>query len=1071
MQTASWCAPPPNAAKRARNRAARLAGASVFCMTKCLGTIRQTLFHELAVMNAHALVSIRWLRRLVWGLAALLTLWALAWAAVPPLATRLVQSRLSEVLGRQVTVGSMAFSPWSLEITVRDLAVVTADGQGVQLAVERLYVDAEAQSLLRWAPVIDAVTVDAPTLQLTHLGGGRYDIDDIVQRLRPPDDAPDTPVPRFALYNLSLHHGRVDVTDRATGAPRQHTVRDLQLSLPFVSSFDSQREVVVAPRLAFVLNGSPFDSQAQGTPFAHSRKADVALQVRQLDLAPYLPYLPATLPVRLHSAVVDADLRLGFVQSPQTAMTLSGALTVSQLAVQDTGGKPLFAADRVQVALADVRPLERSAMLSGITVQAPLLHVVRSAQGQLNLAGVGAGSGAGAGAGAGATPAAPAAASAGRVPGAAPPQVAGGKAGRPASIVPPAPWRVQVGAFTLDGGQVVFADYLPARPVHLELRDLHVAARDLHSEGRVPTRVQVAASIGSGHVAAGSVRYGGTVAWAPMVLAGDVELVDVPAHALVTYADIGLRLDVLRADANFKGRVRYAALPQGPEFSLQGDAALEDFRAQTSGPEAPASGQDLLSWKALNVPGIDLRIAPGTATQVRVREALLSDFYARLIVSSQGRLNLQDLGTGTGTAPPNAEATATATAGEQGKAALPALIQMGPISMVNGRVLFSDRFIQPNYTANLSDLNGRLSGFSSHATGGVVPLADLELRGRAQGTASLEIVGKLNPLAQPLALDIEGRVRDLELPPLSPYAAKYAGYGIERGKLRVDVHYTVQPSGQLVATNKLVLHQLSFGDKVEGAATSLPVKLAVALLADRHGVIDVDLPISGSLNDPQFRLGPVIWKVITNLVSKALTAPFSLLASALGDSGAGLDLGNVPFAPGSAALGEAARTGLDAVAQALRERPTLRLTMVGQAHLQAEQEALTREKLRALLVAEKRRMASSQGQDPAAITDYRPDEMPTLLRSVYRRADIAKPRNLAGLTKDIAVPDMEALLLPTLSATDEDLAALALQRAVVVKEYLAGKQIPTERLFLGAAKTGGAAADAKPQTELEITGD
>ncbi|NBX22063.1 MAG: DUF748 domain-containing protein, partial [Betaproteobacteria bacterium] len=312
-------------------------------------------------------------------------MWALAWAAVPPLVKSQAQSRLSALLGRQVTIGSIAFSPWSLELTVREFAVATADGKGVQFSLDRVYVDAEAQSLFRLAPVIDAVSVDAPKVQLTHLGEGRYDIDDIIQRLNKPDDTPAGPTPKFAVYNLTLNQGSVDYTDRAGGAERVHTLRDLQISLPFLSSFDSKRDVLVSPRLAFVLNGSHFDSEAEGTPFAQSRKGDAELKISQLDLAPYLPYLPANLPVKPQSAVVDADIKLGFVQSPQTAVTLSGSVTVSRLAVQDTKGKPLFSADSLQVGLADVRPLERIVKLSGITLNAPVLNVVRAADGSLSL--------------------------------------------------------------------------------------------------------------------------------------------------------------------------------------------------------------------------------------------------------------------------------------------------------------------------------------------------------------------------------------------------------------------------------------------------------------------------------------------------------------------------------------------------------------------------------------------------------------------------------------------------------------------------------------------------------------
>jgi hypothetical protein len=332
-------------------------------------------------------------------------------------------------------------------------------------------------------------------------------------------------------------------------------------------------------------------------------------------------------------------------------------------------------------------------------------------------------------------------------------------------------------------------------------------------------------------------------------------------------------------------------------------------------------------------------------------------------------------------------------------------------------------------------------------------LADLELRGRAEGTASLEILGKVNPLATPLALDIKGIVRDLELPPLSPYSIKYAGHGIERGKLSVDVAYLILPDGQLTASNKVVLNQLTFGDKVEGAPASLPVKLAVALLADRNGVIDINLPISGSLNDPQFRLGPVIFKVIVNLVVKAITAPFSLLANAFG--GGGDELSTVAFAPGSAALLPQAREGLDKVAKALNDRPALKMTVVGTASLEAEREAYKKERLRALLVAEKRRgmlAGNASAAEAGATLTISDAEAPALLKEVYKRADITKPRNLAGVAQDIPLPEMEALLLANIDVTED----------------ASGQKLPVERLFLGAVKPVANDPKWTPRAELNL---
>jgi len=488
-------------------------------------------------------------------------------------------------------------------------------------------------------------------------------------------------------------------------------------------------------------------------------------------------------------------------------------------------------------------------------------------------------------------------------------------------------------------------------------------------------------------------------------------------------------------------------------------------------------GEELLSWKALSLRGLKVALVPGRATRVAVAETALSDFYARLIISESGRINLQDLmkpaevvAASEGAAAAPAAATLSAPSSAE-SAALAPVIEMGPVSLVNGKVLFSDRFIKPNYSANLSELTGRLSAFSSQpASGeaGAAPaMADLELRGRAEGTATIEILGKLNPLAQPLALDITGKMRDLELPPLSPYSVKYAGHGIERGKLSMDVAYKVEPDGQLVASNKLVLNQLAFGDPVEGAPNSLPVRLAVALLADRNGVIDINLPISGSLNDPEFRLGPVIFRVIMNLIAKAVTAPFALLASALG--GADEELGTVNFEPGSAVLGTEARANLDKVAQAMKARTSLTMTVAGTASLEAEREGYKREQLSALMLAEKRRAAVVAGKPADTVAPVTAAERPELLKAVYRRARIPKPRNLLGLAKDLPPAEMETLLLASIPVTQEHMRELAQARGVAVKDYLGSRELTQDRLFLGASRMEAADGKWIPHAELSLT--
>lgn len=673
-----------------------------------------------------------------------------------------------------------------------------------------------------------------------------------------------------------------------------------------------------------------------------------------------------------------------------------------------------------------------------------------------------------------------------------------------------ASWVVAIDDVLLDGGTVSFSDQAGAKPVALEISALKAQLGALRLDDRPAAKAQAAKPmplalslrVASGRFTPGKLDFKGSVGLTPLQLKGQLDASRLPVQAFEPYFGAALNIELLRADASFKGRLAYLQTAAGPQAEVAGNVLLQDFKANTLLPS-----EDLLAWKTLDVRGLNVRLDPARALRVDVKETVATDLFARVIIMPDGRINLQDLlkpaavnSAATAAAPGGSAVTPETIAagvrpvmvtGQKGlnssitevpvlapaassvPAGLSPIINFGPISLINGQARFSDRFIKPNYSADLTELTGKLSAFSSEApraadgTTAAPQMADLELRGKAEGTAVLEILGKLNPLAKPLALDITAKVRDLELSPLSPYAIKYSGYGIERGKLSVDVNYVVLPNGQLTARNKLVLNQLSFGDKVAGGSASLPVKLAVALLADRHGVIDLDLPISGSLNDPQFSLGPVIVKVILNVIVKAITAPFSLLAHALG--GAGEELSRVSFAPGSAQLSAEAQAGLDKVAKALVERPTLRLTVAGTSSLEAERESFKRERLDGQVRAEKRRQLARSGDDgPQASVQVDPADYPALLKEVYKRADLPKPRNLVGLSKDLPVAEMEKLLLSGIKVDEDSMRQLAVERGMAVKDYLASRGLAPERLFLGTAKTVPSEGKWSPRAELNL---
>jgi hypothetical protein len=322
----------------------------------------------------------------------------------------------------------------------------------------------------------------------------------------------------------------------------------------------------------------------------------------------------------------------------------------------------------------------------------------------------------------------------------------------------------------------------------------------------------------------------------------------------------------------------------------------------------------------------------------------------------------------------------------------------------------------------------------------------------------LVIVGRINPLKQDLYLDVNANVRGMELAQFSAYADKYVGYDIEKGKLSFEVSYHVD-NRQLSANNRLILEQLTFGKESNNPqATKLPVRLAVALLSDRNGVIDVNVPISGSLDDPQFPVGGIILKVIGNVIVKAVTAPFSLIASAFGG---GQELSTLDFEAGRAMITSASEDKLKSLAKALNDRPGLKLDITGRYDPSTDTEglklAMIDRKVRALKIKD----MQAKGQEVPAQVTVSKEEYPALLERVYKDESFSKPRNLIGLQKKLPAEEMQSLMLANTTVNNEDLITLGNRRAQAAKDWLTQNgKVPAERVFIIAAK-GKEAGDSK----------
>ncbi|MGL6111388.1 MAG: DUF748 domain-containing protein, partial [Rubrivivax sp.] len=643
----------------------------------------------------------------------------------------------------------------------------------------------------------------------------------------------------------------------------------------------------------------------------------------------------------------------------------------------------------------------------------------------------------------------------------------------------------------LDGGRVRFADAaLPAGP--LELDGLRALAQGLAwpvAAGAAPMTTQLTARLSQPGARAGSAAtatssrldWRGRVALQPLGAKGQLVVERFAVHVFEPYFDASLPVLLQRLEVGFKGQVDLRQLPAGLSGQVRGDALLADLRVVARDPAAtgaigaasvPAAaaaggnaGRELLTWNAVSLGNFGLTLAPGSKPLLEIGELRVDDYYSRLEITEEGRFNLQTVAAPASGATPALPATGAAAATPATPAVAASAVQVSapsamlhklPIDLVvsstqfsNGRVDFNDRFIRPNYSAALSELAGSVGRLDSRTR----DMATLQFKGRVAGTGLLEIGGAVNPTVSPPALDITAKATDIELPGLTPYAAKYAGYPIERGKLSVDVAYKVEADGKLDARNQIIVNQLTFGAKTDSPdATKLPVRLAVALLQDRHGVIDLDLPLTGSINDPQFSLGALVWKVIVNVITKAVTAPFSLFAGS-----GGKDLSVVEFRIGTAELADASQEVIAKVAKALEDRPGLKLSINATADPAGERQAMQHAAIEARLLAEQRRErargALGGTATDAALPPLSDAQRAQLVAQIYADTRLSdKPRNLIGMAKAVPPAEMQAMLEAAVPIDAAAARQLALERGRAVREALMAKGLGSERLFLGEPK-------------------
>lgn len=855
---------------------------------------------------------------------------------------------------------------------------------------------------------------------------------------------------RYSVNAFTLDDGRVVFTDRSLAAPFRTELTDLDVAVMGLNNERSEpAQVSASIRTGF---GETLAAKAAISLAPVGAEGSVELSgVRPRNYAPY--YAPRVR-FEIDDAKVDLSTRFRVAQGADglDASLEALSLSVADLRTRRSGDKEALV-NLKSIAVKDVAIDigRRAATLGELSARDALIRIDRASDGRLNLASL----------------LTDPDASASRPSPAVAPQglsAAGAGAAGPAPAGQPWTWALRRAA--IERFNVRFDDRVPASPVAIELSDIAASIEDLNSTRGSRANATLRLSINR----SGSLSAKGRFALDPMAGSFDIDARSIAVLPLQPYFTEKLNVVITGGEVSARGAVSADTSATPLRAGFVGEASIANFAALER-----LTDQELLRWKSLFFGGIDVTASPA---RVSIGEIALSEFFARIILSEKGRLNLQDLvraDTAPGAPTPGArpgEATSAGAATSTGAvagatlngakppvpAAAPLPLNIGRISLASGNIDFTDLFVRPNFRLNLTGMTGSVSTLTSEPGSA----ADLELRGQLDGSAPVEIVGRLNPIATPLLVDIKGAVRGVELSTLSPYSTKYTGYGIERGRLTLNIAYKVD-GRKVDAEHRIFLDQLTFSsERIEGpAVVRLPILFAVRLLQNRRGEIDLNLPISGTLDDPKFRIGPIIWQVVVNLITRAVTAPFSLLASLGG--GSGEELSTVEFESGRAVLSDAARKRLALLGKALSDRPSLRLELAGHADAERDREGFRRMQLETAVRAQKARDLARKGESVAALDAVKldPKEYETFLRAAYREAKFPKPRNAVGMLRELPVPEMETLMLTHVTVTADDLRQLATARARAVETYLIKETgLSPERVFLVQAKPAAADGEA-----------
>ena len=943
-----------------------------------------------------------------------------AYFVLPPVLKSFLVKTLAENVHREVALKEISVNPLRLTVTLESLQIKDREGNDNFVSFEKLFLNIDTFSLFRRALILKEITLTNPFIRITRHKDGSYNFSDLIPKEEKKEDKPSPPL-EFSLNNIRIENGGIDFVDGPVSTT--HTVRDMHIAIPFISNISEYVDTSVQPRFTATINGDPYSLEGNTKIFKDSRETIFNIIIEDLDIPFYLAYIPHDLNISVPSGKLDVKSTISFsiTSDRHPAISVAGNVALRDFILRDRKKNNVAGFKRLDVVMTALEPLQSKFHFAKIAIESPEVDVRRGKNGTINLLTF------------------------------VPPKKEEEKPGKPEpkSADTKLPTLI-LDDFDLKGGKIAYRDEMPQKAIISLIQDIHVKGEKISTVKDSQGKISVLMDLNKGR---GSIAFNGPLGLNPVFANIDVDLKKVRIRPFQEYFTENFRVNFTNGDISIKGKVSASKAPEKDlSINYNGKVLLANFATVDK-----INSEDFMKFKSLYVKSLSAGYNP---LFVRIKDISLADFYIRIIVNDDGTLNLQNAAkpeeasqeesAETKPASPKKEDTAQPEEKKEYVGDILAKnIEINRISLQNGTIAFDDHRIKPNYSSTLTELTGRMTGVTSITT----KPADVDIRGKIGRHIPMEITGKIHPFMSNLFMDLKASLRDFNLSPLTPYSGTYAGYKIEKGSLSFDLTYLIADK-KLDAENKVVIDQLTLGDRVESPkATKLPVGLAITLLRDSDGKINLDIPVTGRIDDPEFSVWRIVLQVIVNLLTKVATAPFALLGSLFGG---GEELSYIEFDYGSSDISEQNMKKIETLVKALKAKPALKLDIVGGVDMERDREGLIRDQFQRKLKAQKLNDLNRKGEKVESVDEItiEPHEYDRYLKRAYSAEKFPKPRNIIGMEKGLPNEEMEKLMMTYIVIKEDDLRLLATSRAETVKDTLLEEgEFDSGRVFIIEPKT------------------